>query len=94
MGTKHPKHNYFYPINYGYIAGIMAPDGHELDAYILGIFEPLDTFEGICIAVVHRLDDDDDKLIVVPEGKSFSDDEIRAIVNFQELFFKSEILRV
>ncbi|MEK7615778.1 MAG: inorganic diphosphatase [Patescibacteria group bacterium] len=94
MGTKHPKHNYFYPINYGYIAGVMAPDGHELDAYVLGVFKPVDTFEGMCIAVIHRLNDDDDKLIVVLEGKVFSDDEIRAIVDFQERFFTSEILRV
>ena len=27
----------YYPINYGYIEGVMAPDGEEQDAYILGV---------------------------------------------------------
>ena len=93
MGTKHPKHNYFYPINYGYIKGVPAPDGSDLDAYVLGVFKPLDVFEGLCIAVIHRLDDDDDKLIVVSDGVSFSDEQIRALVDFQERFFKFEIIR-
>ncbi len=93
MGTKHPKHNYFYPVNYGFIKGVPAPDGSDLDAYVLGVFKPVEIFDGICIAVVHRLDDDDDKLIVVPEGTEFTDEQIRAVTDFQERFFKSHILR-
>ena len=42
-----------------------APDGEDLGAYILGVFEPLESFSGNCLAVIHRLDDDDDKLVVV-----------------------------
>jgi len=64
-----------------------------LDAYVLGVFEPLEEFKGRCIAVIHRLDDDDDKLIVVAEGIQYSDDQIRALTEFQERFFKSIILR-
>ena len=45
----------------------LSPDGEEFDAYILGVDKPLDQFEGICIAVIHRLNDKDDKLVVVPE---------------------------
>lgn len=93
MGSEHPKHGYVYPVNYGYIAGVPAPDGSDLDAYVLGVDEPVESFEGMCIAVIHRLDDDDDKLIVVPEGKSFSGDQIREAVHFQEQYFKSEIIR-
>ena len=38
LGSRHPKHkNIIYPINYGYIEGIIAPDGEEQDAYILGV---------------------------------------------------------
>ena len=30
LGSFHPKHkDIYYPINYGYIEGIMAPDGEE-----------------------------------------------------------------
>ena len=72
----------------------MAPDGEEFDAYILGVFKPVQEFEGKCIAVIHRIDDDDDKLIVVPEDKEYTDEEIKALTEFQERFFKSLIVRV
>lgn len=93
MGSKHPKHGFIYPINYGYVPNTISGDGEELDCYVLGVFEPLETFTGKCIAVIHRTNDNDDKLIIVPENKSFSNDEIRALTEFQERFFESEIIR-
>ena len=93
MGSKHPEHEIFYPVNYGYIEGVEAPDGEDLDAYILGVFGPIGEFVGRCIAVVHRKDDNDDKLVVVPEGVSYSDEQIVALTEFQERFFKSVIVR-
>lgn len=94
MGSRHPQHHHIlYPVNYGFVPGVMAPDGDELDAYALGVFEPLEWFEGVCIAVIHRLDDDDDKLVLVPEGVAYSDDQIRALTEFQERFFTSVIWR-
>ena len=68
-------------------------DGEELDAYVLGVDKPLKTFAGRCIAIVHRLDDDDDKLVVVPEGVNLSDAEILAQTHFQERFFRVCIVR-
>lgn len=70
LGSKHPKHGFVYEANYGYIAGIEAPDGEDLDAYFLGVDEPLQQADGVCIAIAHRRDNDDDKLIVVPAGVS------------------------
>ncbi len=93
MGSVHPQHGFLYPVNYGFIPGTLAEDGEELDAYILGVFEPLDLFTGRCIAVIHRLNDADDKLVVVPEGVQYSDDQIKVLTEFQERFFLSEILR-
>ena len=93
LGSKHPKHSFVYELNYGFVPDTISPDGEELDAYLLGVDEPVESFTGRCIAVIHRTDDDDDKLIVVPEGKAFSDDDIRALTHFQEQFFKSEIVR-
>jgi hypothetical protein len=37
--------------------------------------------------------DDDDKLVVIPEGRTLDDAEIAAAVAFQERFFASEVLR-
>ncbi|MFP4568007.1 MAG: inorganic diphosphatase [Candidatus Woesearchaeota archaeon] len=93
MGSKHPKWNFIYPVNYGFVPNTKAPDGDELDAYVLGIFEPKEEFTGICIAIIHRTNDNDDKLIVVPKDKDYSDEQIRALTEFQEYFFKSEIIR-
>ena len=64
-----------------------------MDVYILGVFKPLETFKGRCIAVIQRSDDDDDKLIVVPEGKDYSDEQILALTEFQERFFESSVTR-
>lgn len=93
LGSKHPKHNYKYKVNYGYIPGTKSPDGEELDAYVLGEKKPLKTFKGVCIAIVQRTDDNDDKLIVVPEGLDFTDDEIEKQIEFQEKWFKHELIR-
>lgn len=93
LGTRHPKHNFVYEVNYGYIAGIKAPDGEDLDAYFLGIKEPVQSAEGVCIAIAHRRDNDDDKLIVAPEGVIISDDEIMSAIRFQEQWFDTEIAR-
>ena len=93
MGSKHPKHRFIYPVNYGYIPNTISGDGEELDCYILGIHEPLETFTGKCIAIIHRTNDNDDKLIIVPEDKKFTDGEIRVLTDFQEKFFESKIIR-
>ena len=93
LGSKHPKWDFVYSVNYGYIPNTVSGDGEELDAYILGVFEPVDSFEGICIGIIHRLNDNDDKLIVVPEGNSYTDEQIECLTEFQERFFKHIIIR-
>ena len=93
LGSKHPKHGFIYPVNYGYVPNTISGDGEELDCYILGIYEPIETFKGKCIAIIHRLNDNDDKLIIVPENKSFSNNEIQVLTEFQEQYFQSEIIR-
>ena len=93
LGTCHPNHpDILYPINYGYIRGIPAPDGEEQDAYILGVEVPVAEFTGEVIAVVHRLDDLEDKWVVAPVGTTFSPEEIQKQLAFQEQYFHSEIL--
>lgn len=93
FGSKHPKHGFIYPLNYGFIPGTVSGDGEELDCYILGVFKPVEEFTGKCIAIIHRTNDDDDKLVLAPEGKDYSDDAINALTEFQEQYFKHEIIR-
>lgn len=92
LGSYHPKHkDMYYPINYGYIEGIMAPDKEEQDAYILGVDKPVKEFTGRIIAIIHRLDDVEEKWVVAPENLFFSKEEIIAQVLFQEKYFQWEI---
>ena len=93
INSKHPKCDFIYPLNYGFVPNTISGDGEELDCYVLGVNEPIKEIEGKCIAVIHRLNDNDDKLIVVPEEKEYSDEEIKKITYFQEKYFESEIIR-
>ena len=93
LGSYHPKHkDIYYSVNYGYVPGVMAPDGEEQDAYILGVHEPVSEFEGKVIAIIHRLDDVEDKWVVAPENVSLTKEEIMQQVAFQEQYFQTEIL--
>ena len=94
LHSKHPKHGWEYELNYGFVPDTKSPDGEELDAYVIGVDEPVEEFEGVCVAVIHRTDDDDDKLIVVtPDQADISDEEIQKKTHFQEQWFSSEIIR-
>lgn len=93
LGSRHPDHDFIYPVNYGFVPGITGLDGEELDAYVLGVGKPIARFTGRCIAVIQRQNDADDKLVVVPEGKNLTDEQIRDLTEFQERFFESSISR-
>ena len=93
LGSKHPKHGFIYTLNYGFIPNTISGDGEELDAYLLGVFEPVEEYKGKVIAIIHRTNDNDDKLIVVPENKFYSDEQIKALTEFQERFFESELIK-
>lgn len=93
LGSCHPEHpDMYYPVNYGYVDGVIAPDGEEQDAYILGVGVPVEKFTGRVIAVIHRFDDVEEKWVVAPDGVSFTKDEIAEQVRFQEQYFDTEIL--
>lgn len=91
MGSTHPEFGFLYPVNYGFVPGVLSSDGEELDAYVLGVFEPVAEFTGRCVAVIHRTDDDNDKLVVAPEGLTFSDEQVRELTEFREQWFSSVI---
>lgn len=93
LGTKHPKHGFIYELNYGFVPNTISGDGEEIDAYVLGIHEPIKQFSGRCVAIIHRTNDNDDKLIVVPENFEIADEEIERLTDFQEKWFKHEIIR-
>lgn len=93
LGTRHPQYGFIYLLNYGYMPDTISGDDEELDAYLIGEFEPVKTSSGKVIAIVRRTNDNDDKLIVSKNGIDYSDDAIRALTEFQERFFDSVIIR-
>lgn len=92
LGVKHPQYGHIYTLNYGYIPGTLAGDGEEVDAYIIGEFEPLETYEGYVVALIKRTNDVEDKLVVCKEQDKYSKEAIAALVEFQERFFTSKIV--
>ena len=93
LGSVHPRYKDLrYPVNYGYVKGIVGGDGEEQDVYILGVDQPVSLFSGRIIAIIHRLNDAEDKWVVAPEGVSFEKDEIARLVEFQEKYFDIEII--
>lgn len=92
LGSYHPEHtDMYYPINYGYVEGIMAADGEEQDAYILGVDKAVNEFTGKIIAIVQRKEDVEEKQVVAPEDKIYTKQEIWEQIYFQEKYFESEI---
>ena len=90
LGSYHPKYkDLYYPINYGYVPHILAGDNEYQDAYILGVDEPLSEFNGELIAIIHRLDDNEDKWVI--SNKVYTLEEIKQATHFQEQYFKIEI---
>ena len=93
LGSCHPEHlDLIYPINYGFVKGILAADGEEQDAYIVGIYEPILEFTGRIIAMIYREDDVEDKWVVAPEGVTFTRNEIKEMTFFQEKYFNSKVV--
>ena len=94
LGSIHPQYkDMVYPINYGYVDGIIAPDGEEQDAYIIGVNEPIKEFTGKVIAIIHRINDVEDKWVVVKESCTYTKEEIIEATKFQEQYFDIEIYR-
>ena len=81
-----------YPINYGYIPGVIVGDGEEQDAYILGVNEPIAEFDGLVIAAIFRKNDCEDKLVVAPMGSVYHQGQIADAVHFQERYFDTRII--
>ena len=80
-----------YPINYGYIPGVLGGDDEELDVFLLGVDTPVESFTGRIIGIVYRADDVEDKLVMAPEGMTFSAQERAQAVQFQEKYYHTTI---
>lgn len=93
IGYVHKKENYSltYPINYGYIPGVIGGDGEELDVYLLGVDEPVTEYSAKIIGIAHREDDVEDKLVAAPVGLNFTKEEIERAIHFQERYYKTTI---
>ncbi len=93
LGSAHPDYpNLKYELNYGFVPGIPAPDGENLDAYIYGVHKPVRRFTGTVIAVIHRKNDTEDKLVVAPSGVVAYEPMIEEAVRFAEQYFDTSLI--
>ena len=92
LGSEHPDGGMVYPINYGFVAGTVAGDGEEIDAYVLGPEQPVASVSGRVVAIVERTDDVEDKLVVHAAGPEPGREAIETAVAFQERYFDSTVV--
>ena len=76
-----------YLCNYGFIPGTIAGDREEIDAYVLGVTQPLvkdyvGNFK--VVGVIVRHDDIEDKLIVAPRYMNYQATVMSYLVRFAE----------
>lgn len=88
IGTENKIEKLVYPVNFGYVTTSSVGD---VDAYVLGEFQPLKEFNGVVIAVIIR--PLDERLVVVKNGKNYTTDQIKALTEFLENGHKIEIIR-
>lgn len=97
IGTVHPKYkDVIYEVNYGFYDEYISSDEEELDCYLIGESLPInmnDKYECKVVAIIHRLNDNEDKLVCAPLNREVSDDEIISKTEFIEQYFVSEIIR-
>lgn len=94
INSTHPEHEDIkYELNYGYVPNTKAEDGEPIDAYIMGIAKPIDSFKGKVIAIIKRKNDNEDKLVVAKKNKDYSVEEIKQATHFVEKFFDIEIVK-
>lgn len=93
IGYIHRKEKYdlVYPINYGYIPGVLGGDGEELDVYLLGVDKPVEEYSAVIIGIAYRENDVEDKLVAAPAGMLFTASEIESAIHFQEQYYKTHI---
>ena len=94
IGYVHEKKDgtrLLYPINYGYIPGVLGGDGEELDVYLLGVDTPVEQYTCRIIGIVYRRNDVEDKLIAAPQGVTFSAEQMARAVQFQEQYYDSYV---
>jgi len=93
IGYVHKKENYSltYPINYGYIPGVIGGDGEELDVYLLGVDEPVTEYSAKIIGIAHRQNDVEDKLVAAPVALNLAKEEIERAIHFQEQYYKTTV---
>ncbi|MBE6697198.1 MAG: inorganic pyrophosphatase [Ruminococcaceae bacterium] len=93
IGYVHTKgeKTLIYPINYGYIPGVLGGDGEELDVYLMGVDHEISSYTGRIIGIVYRADDVEDKLIMAPMGEEYSARDMARAVYFQEKYYHTKV---
>lgn len=96
LGSVHPRDpRCVYGVNYGFVPGTRAGDGHPIDAYVLGPDEPAEAVRAEIVAVIARADDVEDKLVVATASSgTWSATDIAVAVEFQERWFDATVFAV
>jgi inorganic pyrophosphatase len=86
-GSLHPHYpDTEYPCNYGYVEEVLAGDGEFQDAYIIGVYEPVEQFTGVVTAIIYRRNDSESKWVVTKDGTCSKQEVIDAVGELEQYF--------
>ncbi len=91
LGSRSPNHGTVYPINYGFLPKTFAGQ-KAVKAYVVGEFEPIERFEGYVVAVVRRMNESADKVVVAKERGKYTTEQIEALIEFKERHHHSRVV--
>ncbi len=92
IGSYHPRFQHLrYPLNYGYIPGTLSGDGEAVDVYVIGEDRVFSKLYVCVLAIIHREDDDEDKLVAARTMKMVNPEYIMSMVRFVEQYFTVSI---
>ena len=84
MGSVHTGYPSPSPVNFGYVVGVTGEYGEPQDAYVMGVKHAVREFDGRVIAVIHRKNNTQSRLVVAPKARRYIVNDIKSTVDFLE----------
>ncbi len=78
-------------LNSGYFTDLKTPNNKYQNVYVIGVKKPIKEFEGKVIAIINRIDEIENILVVSYNNKKYTKEEILKLINYEDKKYKSKI---
>lgn len=92
-GSFHPhRSDVQFALNYGYVLDGISGDGDIQNAYVYGIYEPLEEFTGVVVGIIYHKDDYQSRWVVASPLEKVEKEDIIQSVGFEEQYYDTMIV--